>query len=311
VLDVIAEHFAAVPHRDGEPREHAQRLIALGVALHCQQDAYAHVGFGGSCGAYSGSCYGHTYQTLLDQVAFGVLGKHRYNPDHPGVSGARLLEALQGTDRELEARRPTPAARSIPSRDLWALSDALRASGLELPDDLRRDCNRHVAGKWLFDLLRARGRLQALPDALRKLAPEVAHACRNASLASATVVSIPEPRFPRLDADASPHLVRIDGTYELSRPLAGNVSVPEIDPGEATEPLPNYIARKMKIRLSHWSQLLALPLVAARSLAAADHERLAAVPPLESADALPGLTQDFIIKRPVARRVDLVRVGAD
>ena len=101
VRKVISGHFAEVPDRDEDPRRNARRLIALGVALHCQQDAYSHAGFGGSCGAYPGSCYGHTHQTFFDQVVFSVLGKHHFNPDHPGVSGQRLLEALQGTVSEL------------------------------------------------------------------------------------------------------------------------------------------------------------------------------------------------------------------
>src|SRR3954470_16185222 len=75
VLEVMSAHFALVPKGDDDPRSNARRLIALGAALHCQQDAYSHAGFGGSCGSYSGSCYGHTYQTFLDQVVFGLVRK--------------------------------------------------------------------------------------------------------------------------------------------------------------------------------------------------------------------------------------------
>ena len=169
VLKVISGHFAEVPVRDEDPRRNARRLIALGVALHCQQDAYSHVGFGGSCGSYSGSCYGHTHQTFLDQVVFGLLRKHYFNPDHPGVSGQWLLEALQGTARELAARRAKASSRSIPANALVALSDALRGSGLELPDEVRHDCNRYIAGKWLFDFFHSGSRTQSSPDTLEKL----------------------------------------------------------------------------------------------------------------------------------------------
>jgi hypothetical protein len=257
VLEVISAHFAEVPVRD-EPRRDARSLIALGVALHCQQDAYSHVGFGGSCGTYSGSCYGHTYQTFLDQVVFGLLKRHRFNPDHPGVSGQWLLQALQGTASELSARRPKNSLRWIPPRELAALSDALRGSGLELPDEVRRDCNRYIAGKWLFDFFHSGSRTQHGPDALEKLAPEVAGTCRNASLASATVVRIPEARFPRLNPDASPYLVRTDGTYQLVRDGVFDAASPEV---------PNYNTRKVKVQLSHWRQLLALPLMAQAALA--------------------------------------------
>jgi hypothetical protein len=212
VLEVMSGHFAAVPAHDEDPRGNATRLIALGVALHCQQDAYSHADFGGACGPYPGSCYGHTHETFYDQVAFRLLGKHFYNPDHPGVSGERLLEALQGTVRELATRRRKGFSRSIPGKELAALSDALRTSGLDLPDEVRRDCNRHIAGKWLYDFLQSAGRSQNKPNTLEKLAPEVAGTCRNVSLASATIVRIPEPHFPRLNADASPYRVRADGT---------------------------------------------------------------------------------------------------
>src|SRR5687767_11277525 len=50
VLEIISGHFAKVPDHDEDPRRNSRRLIALGVALHCQQDAYSHAGFGGSCG---------------------------------------------------------------------------------------------------------------------------------------------------------------------------------------------------------------------------------------------------------------------
>jgi len=242
VREVISHHFAEVPEYDEDPRRNARRLIALGVALHCQQDASSHAGFGGSCGSYPGSCYGHTYQTFFDQVAFRLLGKHYYDPDHPGVSGPRVLEALQGTVSELEASLPKASPRSIPTKELVALSAALRGSGLELPDELRRDCNRYIVGKWLFDFIHAGG---------EKLAPGIAGTCRNASLASATIVRIPAPRFPRLNADASPYLVRADGSYQRVRDGDFTVSLPTIR---------NYNTRRVKVQLSHWNQILALPL---------------------------------------------------
>ena len=86
-----------------------------------------------------------------------------------------------------------------------------------------------------------------------ELAPEVAGTCKNASLASATIVRIPEPRFPRLNPDASPYLVRADGSYQRVRDGDFNASSPLS---------PNYETRKVKLQLSHWNQLLALPLTA-------------------------------------------------
>jgi hypothetical protein len=251
VRKVISDRFAEVPDRDENPRKNTRRLIALGVALHCQQDAYAHAGFGGSCGSHSGSCYGHTHQTFLDQVVFGLLGKHHFNPDHPGVSGQKLLEALQGTARELAVRRPKSSSRSIPTDALTSLSDRLRGSGLNLPDEVRLECNRHIAGKWLYDFFHSGKRTQSIPDSRETLAPEVAVTCKNASLASATIVSIPPPRLPHLIADASPYLVSADGSYEPARTT---------DAREIAAPFPDYRTHETKVQLSHWSQLLALPL---------------------------------------------------
>jgi hypothetical protein len=258
VLEVIAAHFAEVPLGDDDPRKHAKRLIALGIALHCQQDAYSHADFGGSCGAYPGSCYGHTYQTFLDQAVFGLLRKHQYNPDHPGVSGERLREVLERTASALAARRPKAGARSIPTQDLVALSDGLRASGLDLPDEVRRECNRYIAGKWLADLFRSISK-QGGQDLLQTLAPGVAGTCRNTSLASATVVRIPDPQFPRLSPDGSPCLVRTDGTYQLLRAGEVDFSRPSLHAEGSTTLIPDYNTHKVKVQLSHWSQLLALP----------------------------------------------------
>jgi len=253
VLEVISDHFAEVPVGD-DLQGNARRLIALGAALHCQQDAYSHAGFGGSCGPHPGSCYGHIHETFLDQVVFRLLKKHYFDPDHPGVSGQRLLEVLQGTVSKLAAHRPRASLRTIPAHELIALSDALRRSGLELPDEVRRECNRYIAGKWLSDFFHSNSRTQNRPDTLEKLAPEVAGTCKNASLASATIVRIPAPRFPRLKPDASPYLVRADGTYQL----AGD------------DRFPNYSTRRTRVQLSHWRQLLALPLMAQVALLPAD-----------------------------------------
>jgi hypothetical protein len=269
VRKAISARFAEVHARDEDPQRNARRLIALGVALHCQQDAYSHAGFGGSCGSYSGSCYGHTHQTVLDQVVFSLLGKHHFNPDHPGVSGPWLLEALQGTVNELVVRRSRPPSSSIPADALISLSDNLRGSGLYLPDEVRRDCNRHIAGKWLFDFLHSRGKTQTSPDRLETLAPEVAATCKNASLASATIVEIPPPRFPRLNPDASPYLVRADGSYQAVRNGDFDASLPDIHADGIAALLPHYNTDKVKVQLSHWSQLLALPLTTQVALSSA------------------------------------------
>jgi hypothetical protein len=258
VHQVISRHFADVPAPRTDAQSKVRRLIALGVALHCQQDAHSHVGYGGSCGSHAGNCHGHAYQTLLDQVAFRVMKKHYFNPDHPGVSGQRLLETLQGTVRELAARRPRSASRSIPTRDLVALSEALRGSGIDLPDEERRGCNRHLAGKWLHDFLQSTHDMPGPRESETRLSPAVAAACRNASLASARIVTIPDPHLPRLNADASPHLVRADGTYQRVREGAFASVLPRVHAHANGAALPNNDAREIRLQFSHWSQLLAL-----------------------------------------------------
>ena len=260
VRNVISDHLAKVPDHDEDPRRNTSRLIALGVALHCQQDAQSHAGFGGSCGSYPGSCFGHSHQSFFDQVAFRLLGKHYFDPDHPGVSGRQLLEALQGTAGELAARRPRAVRRPIPADEVVSLSNALRVSGLELPDEVRRACNRYIAGKWLSDFFRAGGGTQGSPATLETLAPEVAGTCRNAALASATVVRIPQPRFPRLNPDASPYFVRADGTYQRVRGGDFDATLPAVKADAIVGHAPDYSTRKTKVQLSHWSQLVALPM---------------------------------------------------
>ena len=129
VREVMSRHFAKVRDHGSEQRMTTRRLIALGVALHCQQDAYSHVDYGGSCGEYAGSCYGHTHQNLVDHVVFRLTGKHYFNPDHPGVSGPRLLEALRTTLAALQAPRPDAYRRPVREPVLAELSTALRESG--------------------------------------------------------------------------------------------------------------------------------------------------------------------------------------
>jgi len=276
VHKVIADHFSEVPVGVAGPRKSASRLIALGTALHCQQDAEAHVDFGGSCGSHSGSCLGHTYETFLDQVVFGLLKKHYFNPDHPGVSGGRLLKTLQGTVSELAAHRPK--AFSIPSGELTKLSNALRGSGLDLPDDVRLECNRYIAGKWLLEFLHSGSATRNGFDTLEKLSPTVAATCRNSSLASAIVVRIPAPRYPRLKPDASPYLVAADGTYQL---LDGR----GFDAFEA---------RASRVQVSHWRQLVALPVmaqVAALTSADANHDFARRAPAIDDVKRVAGALQ--------------------
>jgi hypothetical protein len=125
---------------------------------------------------------------------------------------------------------------------------------------VRRDCNRYIAGKWLVDFFHSGGRSQKSPDRLEILAPKVAVTCRNASLGSATVVTLPPPRFPRLNPDASPYLVSANGSYQPLLNGDFGASSPGIHTGGIAALLPDYSARKVTVQLSHWSQLLALPL---------------------------------------------------
>jgi hypothetical protein len=268
VLEVISGRLAQVPDRGEDPQRNTRTLIALGTALHCQQDAHAHVGFGGSCGNYSGSCYGHTHQNFFDEVAFALLNKHYFNPDHPGVSGEGLLEALRGTASELSAHRPRNLSRSVPADELAALATDLRASGLELPDDVRRECNRYIAGKWLFEHFDSGA--EDLRDAVEMLPAEVAGTCRNASLGSATVVRIPDPRYPRLNADASAYLVEADGSYQLIRDGDSSVTVARFNSEVVADYRRTHRAHGVRVQLSHWTQVLALPVIGRIALSSAD-----------------------------------------
>ena len=110
VRKVISGHFAEVPDHDEDPRRNARRLIALGVALHCQQDAYSHAGFGGSCGSYPGSCYGHTYQTFFDQVAFRLIKESLI-----GTVAHNNCPGMNRTNRRSRRVNTHPADNATPS----------------------------------------------------------------------------------------------------------------------------------------------------------------------------------------------------
>jgi hypothetical protein len=62
-----------------------------------------------------------------------------------------------------------------------------------------------------------------------------------------------------LNAHAAPYLVRADGTYQLIPGGDVAASLPRLHAHEAEDPLPSYNSRRVKVQLSHWNQLLALP----------------------------------------------------
>jgi hypothetical protein len=103
----------------------------------------------------------------------------------------------------------------------------------------------------LFDFLHARGMTRSPLDSTERLAPQVAVTCENPSLASATIVRIPDAGYPRLKPDASPYLVRADGSYQLLH--GGDLHV--------AGAVADYHTRGVRLQLSHWSHVLALPLM--------------------------------------------------
>ena len=74
VREVISGHFAKVSDHDEDLRTNARRLIALGVCSALPAGRVFACRFGGSCGSYPGSCYGHSHQSFFDQVASDCWG---------------------------------------------------------------------------------------------------------------------------------------------------------------------------------------------------------------------------------------------
>ncbi len=103
-------------------------------------------------------------------------------------------------------------------------------------------------------------------------------ACLLASLQSMTVAQAYEAdiHFSTtyvLARAASPYLVRADGTYQLVRDGDFDVPLPGIHAEGIAALIPNYNTHEVKVQLSHWSQLLALPLLAQVTLLSADSNR--------------------------------------
>jgi hypothetical protein len=120
-----------------------------------------------------------------------------------------------------------------------------------------------AVGWYEADALTIASANQAVDENQETVAALEVDAIRHSSVAgyvaSSFVVRIPEPRYPRLDSNASPYLVGADGSYQQVRGGEFAASLPSVHAHGIPGLVPNYETHGFKLQLSHWTQLLALP----------------------------------------------------
>lgn len=173
-------------------------LIALGVHLHCEQDAGAHHGYGGKCGSFPGNCTAHTWSSHRDKP------DKRTNPDHPIVKPeANLMAALHKSARALADVRKAIglSARWVDEAGLRELAARLRQPAIARMDDAARiECHREAAGEWLLAMVK-KGHLPMPPQASQQ-APSKGCGLKE------THIPLPAPEYPKFDWSAN---ARISG----------------------------------------------------------------------------------------------------
>ncbi len=233
VLKTFNELSSSAPSKTQNKFWRTYFLTAVGVALHCLQDAFSHNGYGGKCGAYDGSCTGHTIDSFKDAIAYTVnKTKHMKNPDHPAVLSGRVLWALRATAYWLtkyytfykDRHIPDGNVPPVPDNDLIDLANALEGSGKISSDDDRRSCNRYLVAKWLYGMIARKGNTQT-----KDTEPVPANLSCN-GLDGAFRVKIPDAKYPRMDKNASPRGVTEAGGYDqVGGPNSFDVWIPMIE----------------------------------------------------------------------------------
>jgi hypothetical protein len=138
--------------RNGSPGDRTRALVAIGVYLHCQQDSWAHSGYGGE---------------PLGHVKDGTL------PDNPAHNAELTTRALRESEDKLMAFRERIAPNT--SR---TLADAARhellagltnRSARDMDDSERVACNTALTEYWLRRTLAQSGRIDEVPDKPKQL----------------------------------------------------------------------------------------------------------------------------------------------
>ena len=241
-------------------QERARRLIAIGVALHFIQDEYSHHGYGGSCGAYPGNCWGHSLDSAKDWIK--NIGKVRevLEPDNPGIKRWGLLPALQATAKLLAKVRQDNGdlARPLSDATLTELAQRLstRAAGMDQVE--RLICNRELLGRWL------RKQFTGAELANNEVAQYKAHAaaCNYDDSTVANVVDIVPLRTgaltPRLKQDATATAIDGGGTYAKVLDATGfDLSMPKVEVAQASIPGTNESEFTVRVQVAGAGQLAA------------------------------------------------------
>jgi len=133
--------------------DETRALLAIGVYLHCQQDSWAHSGFGGTR-------VGHALENI------NPLGQ---SPDHPAVDAGITERAVGESVEHLSAflqRWKAPPGASIDPDDLTLLVHSITdQASLGMSGPEREECNASRAQHWVYVVFTRTGRLHD-PDAI-------------------------------------------------------------------------------------------------------------------------------------------------
>jgi hypothetical protein len=217
-LKAIVQDSIALHRRDSTPARRTRALIAFGVYLHCLEDSWSHSRFGNNP-------TGHARDSAID-FADELLNKKPNpvkNPDHPAYfngyyTPGALVESLTALSEFLPAFGGTGRLTDL---DIAPLIDAvIHPHGLTLFTRDRQECNREMAGHWLYNVLARTNRTNVIPRAnvITNYRPSSDCAdIHSAVFAHAHIersLNLPSPAYPRLRLDGRPVRVHGNGAYE-------------------------------------------------------------------------------------------------
>jgi len=136
--------------RDGTQISRMRALVSIGVYLHCQQDSWAHSGYGGEP-------LGHV--------------KHGTAPDNPAHDPELTTSALRESEEQLIAFRerfaPTTSRTLTESARREMLGGLIHPAARAMSDAERGTCNTSLTEYWIRRTLARSGRIDEARDNLR------------------------------------------------------------------------------------------------------------------------------------------------
>jgi hypothetical protein len=228
IKDLAARAFRRLEKWRGlSARERTEALVALGVFLHCQEDSWSHLGFGGERD-------GHALESAYDNIERAWPSStepRRHNPDHPALrpdlTEIMIFEKLKILEDGKRATGKRPAKLKGGRRKHLAIVSG-DPKMLKLRNGARRRCVQILAEHWLYGVLLDQRRLKSIPQrfiiefqadraAFRpwKESCEKIHREYFRRRHKEFRIAVPPFRFPRLDIRGEPYTnsIRDDGRY--------------------------------------------------------------------------------------------------